>query len=40
MAGVFAIVIHSFYDFNLFVPANAVLFTVIAAIASGREPGD
>ena len=39
MAGVFAILVHSFYDFNLFVPANAVLFTVIAAIASAREPG-
>jgi O-antigen ligase len=40
MAGVFAILVHSFYDFNLFVPANAVLFTVIAAIASAREPGN
>lgn len=38
MAGVFAILIHSFYDFNLYVPANAILFTVIAAIASGRVP--
>ncbi len=38
MAGVLAILIHSFYDFNLYVPANAILFTVIAAIASGREP--
>ncbi len=30
MAGVFAILIHSFSDFNLNIPANALVFTVIA----------
>jgi len=34
MAGVFAILIHSFSDFNLNIPANAFLFTVLAAIAT------
>jgi O-antigen ligase len=34
MAGVFAILIHSFSDFNLNIPANAFLFTVLAAIAA------
>lgn len=34
MASVFAILIHSFSDFNLNIPANALLFTVLAAIAT------
>jgi len=34
MAGVFAILIHSFSDFNLNIPVNAFLFTVLAAIAT------
>jgi len=32
MAAVFAILIHSFSDFNLNIPANALVFTVIAGI--------
>lgn len=32
MAAVFAILIHSFSDFNLNIPANAFAFTVIAAL--------
>ncbi len=32
MIGIFAILIHSFVDFNLHIPANAILFTVLAAI--------
>lgn len=34
MAGVFAILVHSFSDFNLNIPANALLFTVILALVS------
>ncbi len=33
MAAVFAMLIHSFSDFNLNIPANAFVFTVIAALA-------
>ena len=32
MAGVFATHIHSFSDFNLNIPANALLFTILAGI--------
>lgn len=38
MAGVLAILVHSFFHFNLFVPANAILFTVLAGIASSKFP--
>lgn len=31
-AGIVAIVIHSFVDFNLHIPANAILFTVVVAL--------
>jgi len=31
-AGIVAILIHSFVDFNLHIPANAILFTVVAAL--------
>ncbi len=34
MAGVLAILIHSFSDFNLNIPANALLFTILAAVAT------
>ena len=41
MAGVFAILIHSFSDFNLNIIANAVVFTIIAAlITQNKEPVD
>jgi O-antigen ligase len=33
MAAIFAILIHSFSDFNLNIPANAFAFTIIAALA-------
>ncbi len=36
MAAVFAILIHSFSDFNLNIPANAFVFTIIAGII-GRD---
>jgi O-antigen ligase len=32
VAGIIAILIHSFVDFNLHIPANALLFVVLAAI--------
>ena len=40
MAAVFAILIHSFSDFNLNIPANAFAFTIIAALAflRGQTP--
>ena len=34
MAGVFAILIHSFSDFNLNIPANALIFTIIAGMVA------
>ena len=37
MAGIFAILIHSFVDFNLHIPANAILFTVLAAIVVSKR---
>lgn len=39
MAAIFAILIHSFSDFNLNIPANAFVFTVIAGII-GRNRGE
>ncbi len=38
MAGIFAILCHSFVDFNLHIPANALFFTVLAAIVAAPEP--
>ena len=35
MTGIVAILSHSFVDFNLHIPANAILFTVLAAIVFG-----
>ncbi|MFK5952392.1 MAG: O-antigen ligase family protein [Desulfobacterium sp.] len=37
MGAVVAILIHSFSDFNLHTPANAVLFTVLFAMVGGRS---
>jgi O-antigen ligase len=34
MAGCFAVLIHSFFDFTLHTPANALLFLVLAALAT------
>lgn len=35
MTGIVAILIHSFVDFNLHIPANAMLFTVLVALVMG-----
>jgi O-antigen ligase len=37
MAGIFAILCHSLVDFNLHIPANALFFTVLAAIVAAPE---
>ncbi len=38
MSGITAILIHSISDFNLHIPANALLFTVLAAIVVSPVP--
>jgi putative inorganic carbon (hco3(-)) transporter len=38
MAGITAILVHSLGDFNLHIPANAILFTVLAAIVVSPLP--
>jgi O-antigen ligase len=38
MAAIFAIMVHSLSDFNLYIPANAVLFTVLSALTVKSEP--
>ena len=38
MAGIVAILFHSFVDFNLHIPANALLFTILCAIVAAPEP--
>jgi O-antigen ligase len=38
MAGITAILVHSISDFNLHVPANAILFTILAAVAMAPPP--
>lgn len=38
MSGVTAMLIHSMFDFNLRIPANAILFTVLVAIVIARSP--
>jgi O-antigen ligase len=35
MTGIVAILAHSFVDFNLHIPANAILFTILAALVVG-----
>jgi O-antigen ligase len=40
MAGITAILVHSISDFNLYIPANAILFTVLAALVAGPVPLD
>jgi hypothetical protein len=34
LAGVVALLIHSFFDFNLRIPANAVYFVALFALAA------
>jgi len=38
MSGITAIVVHSVGDFNLHIPCNAILFTVLAAITTSPIP--
>ena len=40
LAGITAILCHSLIDFNLHIPANALLFTILAAIAVAPPPRD
>ena len=40
MTGITAILVHSISDFNLHIPANAILFTVLAAIVAAPVPTD
>lgn len=37
MTGIIAILCHSFVDFNLLIPANALLFTVLTAVVMSHE---
>ncbi|QTA79192.1 Uncharacterized protein dnl_14460 [Desulfonema limicola] len=37
-AGITAILVHSVGDFNLHIPANALLFTILAAMVAGPLP--
>jgi len=38
MSGITAILVHSIYDFNLHIPANALLFTVLSALVVAPIP--
>ena len=38
MSGITGILVHSFSDFNLHIPANALLFTVLAAFVAAPLP--
>ncbi len=38
LSGVTALLVHSIYDFNLHIPANAILFVVLAAIVAAPLP--
>ena len=38
MTGVIAILVHSFIDFNLHIPSNAVLFSVLSALTIVESP--
>jgi RsiW-degrading membrane proteinase PrsW (M82 family) len=38
MAGITAILVHSIGDFNLHIPANALLFSVLAALVVAPIP--
>jgi len=38
MSGITAILVHSIFDFNLHIPANAILFTVLAALVASPIP--
>jgi len=38
MAGILAILCHSYIDFNLHIPANALFFTILAALIAAPAP--
>ncbi|SHK68343.1 hypothetical protein SAMN02745216_03901 [Desulfatibacillum alkenivorans DSM 16219] len=38
LGGITAIIIHSIGDFNLHLPATALIFTLLAAILAGPTP--
>jgi O-antigen ligase len=38
LSGITAMLVHSAFDFNLHIPANALLFAVLAAIVAGPPP--
>ena len=38
MSGIFAILVHSMVDFNLHIPANAILFTALTAVVAAPVP--
>ena len=38
LAGITAIVVHSFFDFNLHIPANIIVFTVLVGIMASMNP--
>lgn len=40
MSGITAILVHSIFDFNLHIPANAILFTILAALVVSPIPAD
>ena len=40
MSGITAILVHSISDFNLHIPANALLFTILAALVVSPVPTD
>lgn len=40
LSGITAILVHSIFDFNLHIPANALLFTVLVALAVSPLPVD
>jgi O-antigen ligase len=38
LAGITAIIVHSFFDFNLHIPANIIIFTVLVDIIASPNP--
>jgi O-antigen ligase len=40
LSGMIALLVHSAFDFNLRIPANATLFSLLAALAFGASRGD
>jgi len=39
LSGITAVLVHSIVDFNLHIPANAILFTILAALVVAPVPG-